>query len=117
VVIYKTTETEENHMLGIVDTANDALLVAKIVLRDATDLDERNFNLYNSLTKESVWNVARLGSLENFNKSQVGLLGIESCLLKHDLLDLSGVNDSERFLDITPSKKDLKKRGFPANDS
>jgi hypothetical protein len=37
-------------MLAVVDSCQDNLLVAKIVLRDADDLDERNYNLYNMLT-------------------------------------------------------------------
>ena len=40
-------------MLAVVDTVQENLLIAKIVLRDANDLDERNYNLYNMLAKSS----------------------------------------------------------------
>lgn len=40
-------------MLAVVDTVQENLLIAKIVLRDADDLDERNYNLYNMLAKSS----------------------------------------------------------------
>ena len=40
-------------MLAVVDTVQENLLIAKMVLRDANDLDERNYNLYNMLTKSS----------------------------------------------------------------
>ncbi len=40
-------------MLAVVDTSKENLLIVKIVLRDANDLDERNYNLYNTLTKNS----------------------------------------------------------------
>ena len=40
-------------MLAVVDTVQENLLIAKIVLRDANGLDERNYNLYNMLAKSS----------------------------------------------------------------
>jgi hypothetical protein len=36
-------------MLAVVDTLNYGLLIGKVVLRDANDLDERNFNINNAL--------------------------------------------------------------------
>lgn len=44
-----------SHMLAVVDSCQDNLLIAKIVLRDAADLDERNYNLYNMLSQGSQW--------------------------------------------------------------
>ena len=50
-VLYKPEAPQENHMLAVVDTAKDeGLIIAKVVLREASELDERNFNLYNKLT-------------------------------------------------------------------
>ena len=49
VVVFNSDEPEQRHMLAVVDTANDSLLIVKVVLRDADELDERNFNIYNSL--------------------------------------------------------------------
>jgi hypothetical protein len=40
-------------MIGVVDSAVENLVIVKILLRDADDLDERNYNLYNMLTKDS----------------------------------------------------------------
>lgn len=102
-------------MLAVVDTANENLLIVKIVLRDSTNLDERNYNIYNSLSQDSLWQIARLCSLENFNKSHIGLLGIDNCLLRDDLLDLSKAEvTTAHFSDsVVPSKKELSKRlGF-----
>ena len=64
-------------MLAVVDSSQDNLVIVKIVLRDANDLDERNYNLYNTLTQASEWQIVRICSLENFNKSYVGVLGLE----------------------------------------
>lgn len=55
VVVFNAEEPEQRHMLAVVDTANDSLLIVKVVLRDANDLDERNFNIYNSLIQDSKW--------------------------------------------------------------
>jgi len=86
------------------------LLIAKIVLRDASDLDERNYNLYNMLSQGSQWQVVRVLSLENFNKTYIGVLGIESCPLKETLLDLSQASVSEESFPESPTlKKDADK--------
>jgi hypothetical protein len=77
------------HMLAVVDSCVENLLIAKVVLREADDLDERNYNLYNMLTADSKWQILRLCSLENFNKSFIGVLGIDFCPLRDMLLDLS----------------------------
>jgi hypothetical protein len=42
-------------MLAVVDSCLENLLITKIILREADDLDERNYNLYNMLTAESQW--------------------------------------------------------------
>ena len=55
VVVFNANEPEQRHMLAVVDTSNDGLLIVKVVLRDANDLDERNFNIYNSLIQDSQW--------------------------------------------------------------
>lgn len=59
-------------MLCVVDSTHDGLLIVKIVLKDVTELDERNYNLYNLLTKQSDWTILKICSLENFNRSYVG---------------------------------------------
>jgi hypothetical protein len=64
-------------MLAVVDSCVENLLITKVVLRDANDLDERNFNLYQMLTQSSQWQIVRLCSLENFNKSYIGVFGID----------------------------------------
>lgn len=33
-------------MMAVVDSSVENLLITKVVLRDASDLDERNYNLY-----------------------------------------------------------------------
>ena len=76
-------------MLAVVDSVVENLLIAKIVLREADDLDERNFNLYNMLTSNSEWQIVRICSLENFNKSYIGVLGIDNCPLREGILDLT----------------------------
>jgi hypothetical protein len=42
-------------MLAVVDSCVENLVIAKVVLREADDLDERNYNLYNMLTADSKW--------------------------------------------------------------
>jgi len=37
-------------MIGIVDSCIEGLIIVKIVLKAAEELDERNFNLYTGLT-------------------------------------------------------------------
>ena len=64
-------------MLAVCDSNVENLLIAKIVLREADDLDERNYNLYTLLTQGSEWHIIRLCSLENFNKSFIGVLSID----------------------------------------
>jgi hypothetical protein len=59
-------------MLCVVDSTHEGLLIVKIVLKDVTELDERNYNLYNLLTKQSDWTILKICSLENFNRSYVG---------------------------------------------
>jgi hypothetical protein len=59
-------------MLCVVDSTHEGLLIVKIVLKDVTELDERNYNLYNLLTKQSDWKILKICSLENFNRSYVG---------------------------------------------
>ncbi|MFO0118223.1 MAG: hypothetical protein ACK521_11630 [bacterium] len=59
-------------MLCVVDSSNDDLLIVKIMLKDVNELDERNYNLYNLLTKSSEWTILKVCSLENFNRSFVG---------------------------------------------
>lgn len=54
-VVFNADSPEQRHMLAVVDTSNDGLLIVKVVLRDANDLDERNFNIYNSLIQDSQW--------------------------------------------------------------
>lgn len=49
-MIYHATEPEHKHMLAVCDSNVENLLIAKIVLREADDLDERNYNLYTMLT-------------------------------------------------------------------
>jgi hypothetical protein len=83
----KSMETQ--HMLCVVDSVHGdddenagkknqqqdgqaSLVIVKIVLRDAKDLDERNYNLYNLLTKSSDWILVKICNLENFNRSYVG---------------------------------------------
>ena len=75
-------------MLAVVDSSLENLLIAKVVLRESDDLDERNFNLYNELTAESKWQIVRLCSLENFNKAYIGVLGIDQCPLRDIILDM-----------------------------
>lgn len=59
------------------------------MLKDVSDLDERNYNLYNLLTKNSEWSILKLCSLENFNRSFVGYDSFQMCPLHKDLLDLT----------------------------
>ena len=92
-------------MLAVVDTCQENLLIAKILLRDANDLDERNYNLYNMLTKSSQWQIVRILSLENFNKSYVGVLGIDNCPLKDTLLDLTKRYEPEGYFPETLTLK------------
>ena len=56
----------------MVDSAIDGLLILKIILKEADDLDDRNFNLYKNLGLNSDWVILRICSLENFNKSYIG---------------------------------------------
>jgi hypothetical protein len=53
--VFAADKPEQRHMLAVVDTSNDGLLIVKVVLRDANDLDERNFNIYNALVQDSQW--------------------------------------------------------------
>lgn len=92
-------------MLAVVDTVQENLLIAKIVLRDANDLDERNYNLYNMLAKSSQWQVARVLSLENFNKAYIGVLGIDSCPLRETLIDLTKKSESTGYFPETNTFK------------
>lgn len=97
-------------MLAVVDSCQDNLLIAKIVLRDAADLDERNYNLYNMLSQGSQWQIVRVLSLENFNKTYIGVLGIENCPLKETILDLTQFSVSEdRFPESLTLQKDADK--------
>jgi len=66
----KSPETQ--HMLCVVDSVHEELIIVKIMLKDVNDLDERNYNLYNLLTKNSEWSILKVCSLENFNRSFVG---------------------------------------------
>ena len=59
-------------MLCVVDSTHEGLLIVKIVLKDVNELDERNYNLYNLLTKSSDWSILKICSLENFNRSYIG---------------------------------------------
>jgi len=63
---------KNKHMLAVVDSSVEGLLIIKIVLREVDDLDDRNYNLYSILTANSEWKILRVCSLENFNKSYVG---------------------------------------------
>lgn len=65
-------EPETQHMLCVVDSTHEGLLIVKVVLKDVDELDERNYNLYNLLTKSSDWTILKICSLENFNRSYVG---------------------------------------------
>ena len=78
-------------MLCVVDSTHEGLLIVKIVLKDVTELDERNYNLYNLLTKQSDWTILKICSLENFNRSYVGFDSFQTCLLHKELLDLGSV--------------------------
>jgi hypothetical protein len=73
IAIYAGSKTPESqHMLCVVDSSNEDLLIVKIMLKDVNELDERNYNLYNLLTKSSEWVILKVCSLENFNRSFVG---------------------------------------------
>lgn len=104
-------------MLAVVDSSQDNLVIVKIVLRDANDLDERNYNIYNNLTQSSEWQVVRICSLDNFNKAYVGVLGLEQCPLKDILLDLNSARpNSEMFPISNTLKKDSEKMtGYSLN--
>ena len=50
------------------------------------------------------------------------MLGIEGCILKNDLLDISlsndEIGDNKKFIDIVPQRKDIKKQmGYLMTDS
>lgn len=104
-------------MLAVVDSVVENLVIAKIVLREADDLDERNYNLYNMLTSNSQWQIVRVCSLESFNKSYIGVLGIDNCPLKDCILDMTVRRQAKTF----PEARDLRKTcdklaGFSLND-
>ncbi len=44
--IFNSDQPNNKHMLAVVDSCVENLLITKIVLREADDLDERNYNLY-----------------------------------------------------------------------
>lgn len=49
VLVFNHDDPEQNHMIAVVDTSNESLLIVKIVLQDALDLDKRNYNIYRTL--------------------------------------------------------------------
>ncbi len=49
VLVFNQNDPEQNHMIAVVDTSNESLLIVKIVLQDALDLDKRNYNIYRTL--------------------------------------------------------------------
>lgn len=49
-LVFNADQPEQRHMLAVVDSCVENLLITKVVLRDSDDLDERNYNLYNMLT-------------------------------------------------------------------
>lgn len=117
-VIFNCEDPTQRHMLAVVDSAVENLLIAKVVLREADDLDERNYNLYNMLTSNSQWQVVRICSLENFNKSYLGVLGIDNCPLRESILDLTlkpKVNAFPEACDLKQTADSLA--GFALNDS
>ncbi len=48
-LVFNHDDPEQNHMIAVVDTSNESLLIVKIVLQDALDLDKRNYNIYRTL--------------------------------------------------------------------
>lgn len=60
----------------------------------------------------------RLCSLENFNKSYIGVLGIDQCPLREHLLDMSLSQESPKFPEsLTLRKVSDKLAGFALNDT
>lgn len=128
VCVFAGSKTPHNqHMIGVVDSVNEGLVIVKIMLKDVNELDERNFNLYNLLTKNSEWAILKVCSLENFNRSFVGFDSFQMCLLHKELLDLShagqassGLFTQEALKCVTDSTQTaavrfaLKKRGVIA---
>jgi hypothetical protein len=76
-------------MICVVDSVQESLVIVKIILKEVNDLDERNYNLYNLLTKNSEWTLVKLCSLENFNRSFVGFDSFQLCSLWKEMLDLT----------------------------
>ena len=85
------SDIENKHMLCVVDSVVDDLVILKNVLLplDAKVCDERNYNMYMFIKPQSQWTLLRVCSLENFNRSYVGFDSFQQCLLYKELLDLS----------------------------
>lgn len=63
------------HTLCVVDNiqGDGNQIILKLVLReDRQSMDERNWNLANTLSEGSNWTLLKVCSLENFNRSYVG---------------------------------------------
>lgn len=88
-------------MLAVVDSSDQGLVILKIVLKDVEEIDIRNYNMYSNLKPESDWVILRICSLENFNKSYIGMDSLNQCILKDQLLDLKLDTSSDKFPLVT----------------
>lgn len=116
--MYNAEEPQHKHMLAVCDSSMQNLVIVKTIIRDVDDLDERNYHLYRMLEKDSHWQIVRLCSLENFNKSFIGVFGIDQCPLSEAILDLQTEREKEYFPEHNKLRAVSDKlAGFKLNDS
>ena len=77
-------DIKNEHALCVVDSLQGEgnQVIIKIVLnQDIRRLDERNWNVMESLSEGSGWTLLKICSLENFNRSYVGYDQFQICNL------------------------------------
>ena len=81
-------------------------------------MDERNWNLANTLSEGSSWTLLKVCSLENFNRSYVGYDQFQICNLHQELLNLNeSVNKAEANFPLRYDASSFPDAGFTLNES